>query len=199
MPKNKNSPAAWPASVSQAELADVLAKNESLNQRIIEVRNRLKRGARIEVGELSAEADKGYDVRDDGRTERLNNVGLVVMSTREFIEREARRNEEPRQNDEAAPKKRATSAAAVPVFAGDLHSARQRFQDVIATFLRCATAEDLNMQSFTISGGLAAGHGLSDLADSIRQEIEADRKALTLRAGLRICKKPADGERDVHV
>lgn len=171
--------------ISQAELAEVLAQNESLNRRIIEIRERINRGAEVEPGELFAEAERDND--DDGSTSGLSVAGLDIEPTADLIARNAEIEENRKR------------VAAMPVFCGDLASARSRFQDVSSVFLRTATAEDLNRVSFQLSGGLGVDYGLTDLHEQIRAEIDDDRRAVENRRQLRICPKPAKAARNVHV
>lgn len=181
-----------PRSVSQAELAGVLEQNESLNRRMAEIRDRINGGAKIEPGELSAKAEKDHD--DDGATRSLSALGLDIMPKAELIDRDAWIKE-----NRTLAAMESDSATGLPVFSGDLASARSRFQDVSSVFLRTAAAEDLNRISFQLSGGLGVDYGLIDLHEQVRAEISDDRRALDARRQLRICSKPVKGARNVHI
>jgi hypothetical protein len=77
-----------PKQITQAELRAVLKLNGSLNQRMLEIRNRIARGATVEDGELAARADEeepDYSPFAPG----LYGMGLDIMATTDFHKSQA--------------------------------------------------------------------------------------------------------------
>jgi hypothetical protein len=177
--------------ISQAELADVLAQNESLNRRMVDIRERINKGARIEPGELTAEAEDDDD--DDGGTRSLSVLGLYIVPAADLVERDALIEEARRDRDrrDLAPPEEESANATESHFAGNLSSARSRFADVSSVFLRCAEAKDLNWNSYQLAGILGTYYGLTDLSDTITREIRDDRKAVELRSKLVVVEFPS--------
>ena len=88
-------------------------------------------------------------------------------------------NERAAERGRMMPKPAA--AKNVPVFSGDLTSARARFKDLCSVFLRLASAEHLNGHSYQLATYLSVHYGLTDLFDGIEKEIREDRRTAELR------------------
>jgi len=81
-----------PKQISQAELRSVLALETEVNRQMLLIRERLKKGATVETGELDAFAELGSDDVDPDCL-GYNNMGLLidfaaeVRARREMAER----------------------------------------------------------------------------------------------------------------
>ena len=66
-----------PKQITQAELRTVLSDESALNRRMMSIRNRMCRGAIVELGELGARIEP-FDKDENPEISSYSNMGLMV-------------------------------------------------------------------------------------------------------------------------